>query len=237
MNLGIVFMKTFSEEIHKLFRKFQSGKPFAFSKYADGEWAIIAKDYLNNGEFEFSPQTPDFFRQKLIESIQFKDPEYYIGTCCPCCNGDRAQKMREFSGQDEDHMTFANVFVNDNYPVYKETFLKEYATRDIHLVANSNSRVGDLPFRVEKFYPIGFNAWLNNYDFIDFIKQKNVSNKTFLFCAGPFGNLLAHQLFQDNKRNTYLDIGSTLNPWLRSEGFVRDYYVGGGFSNRRCVWN
>lgn len=231
-------MKIFTQEIRNLFERFKSGKNFAFSKYADGEWAIINGDYLNNREFEFSEKTPDFFRQKLIESIRFKHEDYYIGTCCPCCNGDRAQKMRDFSGQNDDHMTFANVFVNANYSFYKENFLKEYKNRKIHLIANNKSKVHLLPFDLEEFYPVGFSAWVQDYDLIRKIISQNLSGKTFLFCAGPFGNLLAHQLFEANKNNTYLDIGSTLNPWLQSEGFRRDYYSNGcQFSSRECVWN
>ena len=230
-------MKDFEQELYRIFELFKKGSPFSFSKYADGEWAIINKNYLNNNEFEISDKTPDFFRQKLIESFRFKDPNYYIGISCPCCQGKEAYKMNIFSDQNEEHLTFANIFVNSNYSIYKETFLKEYNNYDVHLIANKNSKIENLPFKIEKFYPIGFSAWVNDYKLIEEIKQQNLSNKLFLFCAGPFGNLLAHQLHQSNKTNIYLDIGSTLNPWLQSEGFKRDYYINGEYSQRTCIWN
>jgi hypothetical protein len=229
--------KIFEEEIYRIFELFKKGSPFSFSKFADGEWAAIQNENLNNSEFENKSYEGQFFRDKLIESIKFKDPNYYIGTCCPCCNGERAKKMRNFSEQDEDHMTFANIFVNSNYNTYKNLFLEEYKNHDIHLIANKNSKISNLPFKIEKFYPIGFSAWINDYNLIDEILSANLSNKLFLFCCGPFGNLLAHQLLLNNKENIYLDIGSTLNPWLQSEGFKRDYYCDGYFSNRTCVWN
>lgn len=229
-------MKDFEQELYRIFELFKKGSPFSFSKYADGEWAIINKNYLNNNEFEISDKTPDFFRQKLIESFRFKDPNYYIGISCPCCQGKEAYKMNIFSDQNEEHLTFANIFVNSNYSIYKETFLKEYNNYDVHLIANKNSKIENLPFKIEKFYPIGFSAWVNDYKLIEEIKQQNLSNKLFLFCAGPFGNLLAHQLHQSNKTNIYLDIGSTLNPWLQSEGFKRDYYINGQFTERKCRW-
>jgi hypothetical protein len=90
---------------------------------------------------------------------------------------------------------------------------------------------------VEKFYPVGYSAWTQNYDLIESIKSQNLNGKLFLFCAGPFGNMLAHQLFENNKNNTYLDVGSTLNPWLQSEGFKRDYYTNGHYSTKKCIWN
>jgi hypothetical protein len=231
-------MKDFESEIYRIFDLFKKGSPFSFSKYADGEWAAINDINLNNREFEKTPLTPSFFKNKLIESFKYKDPNYYVGVSCPCCQGGEAQKMIDFSEQDYEHLTFANVFVNSNYKIYKEIFIKEYENHDIHLIANEKSKINNLPFKIEKFYPIGFSAWVNNYKLIEEIKQKNLNNKLFLFCAGPFGNLLAHQLHESNKNNIYLDIGSTLNPWLQSEGFQRDYYLNGTvYQNRTCTWN
>ncbi len=174
-------MKNFESEIYRIFDLFKKGSPFSFSKYADGEWAIINDFNLNNREFENTPLTPSFFKNKLIESFQYKDPNYYIGVSCPCCQGGEAQKMIDFSGQHYQHLTFANVFVNSNYQIYKDTFIKEYKNYDIHLIANEKSKIKNLPFKIEQFYPIGFSAWVNNYKLIEEIKQKNLINKLFLF--------------------------------------------------------
>ena len=229
-------MKYFTQERYSLFEKFKKGKPFAFSKFADGEWAAMVNETLNNSEFENTPNTDERYRQELINAIRYKDDDYYIGTCCPCCNGDRAQKMREFSGQDEDHMTFANVFVNSNYPIYKATFLKEYSNHDVHIIANENGKFDELPFKPEKIHKIGFSAWVNNYSLIEEIKQENNCDKLFLFCCGPFGNMLCHQLHESNKNHIYIDSGSTLNSLLQSEGFARDYSCKGYFADRKCTW-
>lgn len=229
--------KDFHEEIVKIHDRLKSGVNFAFSKYADGEWAAICNETLDNREFSNNESTPENARQELISSIRFQDESYYVGVCCPCCNGDRAYKMREFCGQKDANMTFANVFVNDNYSFYKENFINEYKNRDIHLVAHESSLVDSLPFKVERFYPIKRNAWVANSSLADQIAEENASGKTFLFCCGPLGNILSYKLFSKNRDNTYLDIGSTLNPWLRSEGFRRDYYSQSGpFANRKCVW-
>jgi len=58
-----------------------------------------------------------------------------------------------------------------------------------------------------------------------------------LFCAGPFGNILAHQLFEYNSQNTYIDVGSTLNVMLLGEaGKNRSYLRGGASLNKICSW-
>lgn len=229
-------MKDFKEELNKIYNRLRSGQNFAFSKYADGEDMVMKGEPVDNGEFNFLPYSHEFYRQKLIESLKFKHPDYYVGISCECCQGDKHRLMKHFSEQGEENLTFANVFVNSNYPEYVDKFIPYYATKNVHLIANHGARIDNLPFTIEEYYPVGNTAFVNDYELIEKIKSKNLKDKLFLFCAGPFGNLLAHQLFKDNQDNTYLDIGSTLNPWLQSEGFRREYYMGIGYGNRTCVW-
>lgn len=229
-------MKIFQEEIKFIFHKLQSKHKFAFSKYADGEWMMICGIPLNNNEFEYTIND-SFYRERLIESFQFKDDNYYIGISCPCCQGQHHHDMKNFSKQDENHLTFANIFVNANYEFYKKYFIQEFNNHQIYLIANKNSKIENLPFKIEKFYPVENTAWKYNYNLINEIKKDNFNNKLFLFACGPFGNMLAHQLWENNKNNTYIDIGSTLNPWLQSEGFKRDYYNNSILSQKICNWS
>ena len=230
-------MKLFNDEIKNLFERLKSKQPFAFSKFADGEWFMMRGLAVNNNEFAYTTDDT-FYREQLINSFKFKDAGYYIGISCPCCQGQEHNKMLDFSGQDDAHLTFANIFVNANYDFYRNNFIEEYKNWEIHLVANKNAKIENLPFKVEKFYPVENTAWKHNYDLIEEINHQELKGKLFLFAYGPFGNMLAHQLWENNKNNTYLDIGSTLNPWLQSEGFKRDYYdAGTTYKNRVCVWS
>ena len=231
-------MKIFEKELEKFYYKLRAKNPFAFSKYADGEWAVIQGHNIANGEFDFKEQEEnEFYREKLIDSFKYKHPEYYVGISCECCQGHNHALMKEQSGQDEEHLTYANLFVNTNYPLYVKDFIPEYKNHKIYLIANEKAKIKNLPFKLEKFYPIGDTAFIKNYNLIEQIKSENIKNSLFLFCAGPFGNILAHQLFNYNPNNIYMDIGSTLNPWIQSEGFTRDYYSNGYSSRKTCVWN
>jgi len=228
--------KIFENEIKKILEKLKNGTRFSFSKFADGEWLMMRGIPLNNNEFMYTV-TDNYYKEKLIDSFKFKDQNYYVGISCPCCQGVEHKKMLDFSGQDNKNLTFANLFVNSNYSFYKENFIPEFSKNNVHLIANKNSKIENLPFKIEKFYPVENTAWKYNYGLIEEIKKENLTNKLFLFACGPFGNMLAHQLWEYNKNNTYMDIGSTLNPWLQSEGFKRDYYNGGSiYANRVCVW-
>ena len=66
-------MKIFEKELEKFYYKLQQKKPFAFSKYADGEWGVIQGHHIDNGEFNFERQEQnEFYREKLIESFKYK---------------------------------------------------------------------------------------------------------------------------------------------------------------------
>jgi hypothetical protein len=217
-------MKDYKKEIEVFYNKLQSNEKFALSKFADGEWGAIKGTHFfpANGEWQSNLNDPGFeiARQELIESIQYKDPNYYVAIC-PCY-----KEAIEFSGQQESQITYANIFVNSNYPFYKEKYIPLYSERDIHLVTHKHTNLENLPFKVEKFYPIEYNAWIVNTDLPSKILEKDLRDKLFLFAAGSFANILAHKLWSNNKNNTYLDIGSTLNIWTKVELLKRDYYMG-----------
>lgn len=217
-------MKDYKKEIEYFYNKLQSDEKFALSKFADGEWMGIKGDYTfpANGEWQANGDHPLFqiARTELIDSLKYKDPNYYVAIC-PCY-----KEMITFSGQDEKNITYANIFVNSNYSFYKEKYIPLYQEKDIHLVTHKNTNLENLPFKVEKFYPIDYNAWIVNRDLPDQILQENLSDKLFLFAAGSFANILAYKLWKENKQNTYLDVGSTLNVWTKIERLQRDYYMG-----------
>ena len=234
-------LKDFEEEFHRIYNLYKEKDSFLFLKAADGELMAINNVLLDNNEFQNNINVPQERRDELLKSLQFKHPNYYLGVICPCCcNYDgRNTQMIELSGQDLDHLTYANIFVNSNYKLYKEIFIPSFSEFDVHLVCHENPKIENLPFKPEKVWKIQRNAWVNNYDLIKEIQDLDLKNKLFLFAAGPFGNILGYNLFQSCPRNRMVDIGSTLNSFLNSGGFARDYHLdqNSGFGARKCVWN
>jgi len=234
-------MKTFRNAIQQFHLKIDNGINFSLSKYADGEWAVIKNKHIDNKEFWFNPENEQdqLKRQALIESFQYKNPNYFVGISCPCCQGMETFKdMRDFSNQEENNLTWANIWVNSNYPYFIEHIVPLFGQRSVILFCNENGDVKNLPFKPYIVFNVRNNAW-DNWGLIEKSKDviSNFKDSLILFCCGPFGNILCHQLTKHNPNNTYLDIGSTLNPWLKSEGFKRDYYTGNNFfSNMVCRW-
>jgi hypothetical protein len=237
-------IKSFRQDIITFKEKLLKKENFTFSKYADGEWAVMQNHAINNKEFWFDPnsETDQFKRQALIDSFKYKHPNYYVGVSCPCCQGTETfNQMVDFSEQDDNHLTWANLWVNSNYKYYVSNILPLYRDRNVVLFCNENGRIDKLPFRPYMVVPLKNNAWEYNWNLIhdakELVSKIQEKNMLFLFCCGPFGNILCHQLTQHNDQHTYLDIGSTLNPFLGSAGFERYYYMGDNvFSNSTCIW-
>lgn len=235
------FKKNFKEDIEILNQKLINKENFSFSKYADGEHQILLNNPITNCDnWFFDPTTNNEFHKMLTDSLKFKDNGYYVGISCPCCDLLGHRWYMDEKGSDETHTTFANLFVNSNYEFFKKNLLNTFNTyKRIFLIANENSNLTKLKevLNFTDFYGIGPEAFKTNLNIINEIKniieEESIKDSLFLFCAGPLGNVLSHQLWDFNKNNTYLDIGSTLNIW--TEKNIRDYQTPKGtYTNRTC---
>ena len=229
-------MKTFQEDILIIYNLLKNKIPFSFSKYADGEFEILANHKITNCDnWTFDPNIDNKYHQELMNSFTFNEDGYFVGISCPCCvKINDVEWMRNNVGANNNYLTWANLFVNGNYNTFKELFIPEFKNHDIVLLANKNVDPNKLPFKIDEFIPIGNTAWKENFNLVDELPKMNYKNKLFLFCAGPLGNMLAAKMWKYNKNNIYMDIGSTLNPWL--VGNNRGYLHGSDTINKKCIW-
>lgn len=228
-------MKIFNSEFFKFYNLIREGKNFAFSKFADGEWNALLGNDVNNGEFESSKY---HIKQRalLLKALRFQNPNYYVGISCSCCQGSDHEKMKFSSGQKENNLTFANLWVNSNYELTKNLLFDLIGTKKVVLFANEKSTIHTLPFHIEKWFKISNNAWVKDLSILETFPIYEYKDFLFLFAAGPFGNICIHKFWCSNEHNTYLDIGSALNPFLNSAGFERGYFKGQNAA-KFCIWN
>lgn len=239
-------MKTFEGDFNKFLNKIKNGEHYSLSRWGDGELMILEDKFIDlrnvkNGEFRYDPDLPEYagVRNKLTLSYTSSDDEYYIGVACPCCVGqEKYEYMKKKSCQDEDHLTWANLFVNANYQHFMTQFVSEMSNHDVVMVVNHQADTAKLPFDVEKTYQVGTDAWQKDYSLVEKIREEYFKSKEkiFLFAAGPFANILTYELwFYMNKDNTYIDIGSTLDVQMGMKP-TRGYHVGAPTLNKICVW-
>jgi hypothetical protein len=231
--------KSYKQDIKIIHNAISNKENITFSKYCDGEMAVMENTNINNKEFWFNPNSMiDISKRKaLLDSIKFKHPQYFVGIMCAKVFGlESHRKIKNISEQQEEHLTWADIFVNSNYQFFVKNIVPLFMQRNVVLFCNKSGKVENLPFKPKHVFAVENNAWEHNWDYIEktkeFITNNSLENYIFLFCCGPFGNILAYELTKHNTHNTYLDIGSTLNPWLQSAGFERHYYMGDNFFSR-----
>jgi len=241
-------MKTFEGDFYKFLNKIKNNEYFSLSRWGDGELTILEGKYIDirskgNGEFRYDPNIDDYIgvRNKLIVSYTNKSNNYYIGIACPCCVGkDKYQYMKKKSDQDEENLTWANIFVNANYKKTINELIPELKNHIVNLVINKNSKLNKLPFTSKNVWYVGTDAWNEDYGLVekieDYIKNNEIKNELFLFAAGPLANILTYELWEYcSKENTYIDIGSILDPYLQLK-LTRGYHLGASTVNKNCIW-
>jgi len=243
-------MKTFKGDFDKFYNKIKNHESFALSRNNDGEMTILFNEFIDltkkcNGEFIYDPNNKDhaFYRNKLLESAQYKDDNYYVGIGCRCClNDEKHERLKKLTGQDEEHLTWGNIFVNSNYPLYVSKIITLFNEYNIVMIVNEKANINLLPFlnKIVKVFRVGTNAWINNYNLVkelnDWIKDNKIENHMFLIAAGPFTNILILEAHKTEKNNTYLDVGSTLDS-IMGLGMTRLYLAGNPLTlHKICIW-
>ena len=186
-------MKDFTQEFDKIKDLISSGKPFAFSRFSDGEVSVlqnralvIASDHLIQADLhgddtklfaqflpeeqkDFNPAKHKFFHRKLIEAFKFRKKNYFKGI--PAQNapyGDVSWKFcTDLYGEgDEEHLTFASVLINSNYHRFLTEIIPEFSKKKIVVVCNENADLTNLPFEVVKDFRCGTNCMIDNYNLV-----------------------------------------------------------------------
>ena len=206
---------------------------FAFVRFGDGELGVIdGKDQIRpEWKWLSCENRYKILREELIQSLQQTHLNYYIGIepgMADIVGHDRLQYYYNLSGQNEKHILTANLFVNQNYLIFRKDVIPLFNKYTVFAVCQENSNIENLPFPIERHFFCHENAWEVDYYLKYQLTKHAIKHKgcLYLFMAGPFSNILIHNLHKVNQENIYLDIGSPLDPFLFNEntrGYLRIY--------------
>ena len=262
--------KIFIEEIKKFVQKLRFGEPFAFVRYSDGEMMMLkgwelelgkkiifgekGKETVHNYSYpkedhkKFDPQEHSWFRDKLMDSFLFEKEGYYKGLISSNSAGElydyqfEVLKKNKSEVTSEEHYTFADLFVNSNYPYFLEHLLPYFFNYETIMICNESADIDSLPFKVKKDFRVGYNCMINNYDIINDIKkyidENNIQNHLFLFSASALSETAIHQLYNHCDKNTYLDIGTCLNHFMNitiDRNYLRGFWLNSGETDIRLI--
>ncbi len=250
-------MKDFKKEFNRFLKMLKERQNFAFSRFSDGELymmqnrrvtiesnQVFLREKHHRGSWgpeelkNFNPETDQFYRNKLIECFQHQQQRYFKGICF---TEDVGKKDYEWQWQllkedEEEFITWSNLLINGNYPDFIEKMVPLFKNTKNVYVCNRLANINNLPFETVKDFRIGQNCQVNDYGLIEkmisWISENNINDHVFLFSAASLSNYLIYELYKQFPNNTYLDIGSTLNPlinldgWKGSRFYLREYWLG-----------
>lgn len=255
-------IKDFKQDFYLLLDKFKNKENFAFLRFSDGEMFMLQNKeiILSNKQVKiegvvnssgpghpqydfkvFDPQQHGIFRDYLIASFLHNQDNYFKGISCKCCVGDINfnWQLENLEG-DNDHLTWANLLVNSNYPLFMEEFYPEIKTRGAYVICNERADLSDLSW-VKKDFRIKDNSFADLSPILEiknFIQQNSLVNQVFLFSASSFSNVAQYELFKEFPNNTYIDIGTTLSYEFKipsKRGYLDQYYSNQPVTGN-CIW-
>ena len=253
----------FKKEFYYFLDKLKRKENFNLLRFSDGELFMLQKKGIILGSFlikignrfkgfkkfpkydhkTFNPKKHNDFLKKLIESFTYKSKEYYVGINCKCCvgNKDHLFQFSNFLKKDHDNLTFSNVLLNANYPLFRDEFYPIIRERGANVICNINADLTNLDW-VKKSFRIENDSFsdLTPIEIIkDYISTNNIRNEVFLFSASSFSNVAQYELAKSFPNNTYIDIGTTLSEEFKipaSREYLDNYKQGKISELKYCIW-
>ena len=228
-----------NDEFDKFTRMIDCGENFAFMRNADGELAIMEGRAVAAQEGNWkSPEHVTEIGKAIRKSLDLKGDNVYYAVSCPCCDH-RAYYWYASRVARPENITFANLWINKNYPRFKKWF--HTLKRDAVLIANYRAKghqIGNL--NILKQYEIDddcISFWEKQASEMIANIQKDYGNREnllYVVSAGPMSAPIIAALYNNNPNNCYVDFGSSIDEYYR-EGLTRPYMTPGtDYAERNC---
>lgn len=227
------------KEFDKFWKKIENGENFAFMRNADGERAIMMGKAVAAQEGNWkSPNFVSKLGQDIYSSLMLDEENVFYALSCPCC--DNEAYYWYLSRMNTKNVTFANLWINANYPKFKRLF--PTLKRDAILIANYRAKghkIGNL--NILKHYEIDddcISFWEKHAPkMIQQIKDDFGDRNDLLYVvsAGPMSGPIIERLYKNNPNNCYVDFGSSIDIYYR-ENISRPYMHPDNVYAKRNCW-
>lgn len=235
-------------EFDKIKNRLLRNEYFTFVRFGDGEMNYIERDENIHEEHTTKKgEVPIKLSNLIKNSLEFKKNNYYVGIPCGCIEhrDNFRKKLYNNYTVNKSNLTFASLFGNIMNFRFKNEIIPILKNYPIILISNKRTNIQkmkDQGFNIIKWFSVDYNAWKNYQDIVDQVtnyqKENNIINHLFIFCAGPIANILAYQLVQQEDKNIYLDIGSSLDEELGLGKGTRNHNKLFGWKTMStCYWN
>lgn len=230
----------FKQDFIEIFELINSKKPFALSRFADGEIAIMQGRQKNGADNWISPNYLTKLGEDLLECLSLVDDNVYFGISCSCCDSKGKEYLLDLMKTKNENITFSNIFVNGNYSDFMNKF-KQIKT-PINLISNIRTDVNRFPMQVKTHLPIPDNCIDFYQSLRDEFRQsildyyKDIEGELFVISAGPLSEIIIDILWRNNPHNQYIDMGSAISEFVHGMPIREFAHPLSKYHNKNCVF-
>lgn len=205
------------DKVTKIIELAERGIPQALARFNDGEVGIIFnKEFVaargdQKGTIEL--------QIALRDAILYEQENYWKGYPCPVCMEKQHNQILDagYYRSEYRYNTFAVVNTNRNLETFQEGLQQALKGKQIVWVSGSDQKLSLLRFDVIEHVIVSLkNAWKDYNITMRICEDLFRPHRVFLFSCGPLARVLVRNLFQMRQDCTFLDIGSTYDPFTRN---------------------
>lgn len=235
-----------NQDSRVLYSRFEGHQPTTFVRFSDGELEIIRNNpilikdgvvqwsrgtlkagYPQHDSKSFVPNRDQALRADLIASATYRSPGYFKGTVT---SSNRAVEDRnymiELNGGDTQGLTFTDLFINENYLWFLRQVLPLFTGhKNVTFLGNFRAEVSNLSSDWSHI-PLGDDVFPDYKGVMPLLisrLQELGSGSVVLSSASSLSNILGHKLHQTRPDITFVDVGTSLNPFIGLGRTTRAY--------------
>lgn len=238
-------MKEFKNEFNRIINLLETKESFVFVRYGDGEVALMNGDTISENSQAYQVdkwKSVGMTKLGIDLTKSLNNRDWYFGIPCQCCNENCKKYLLNLLDLPKEQITYANLWVNSNYKLFIDWIKKiDY---EVVLIANENAslNLNNFPFKIKQFLQIQNNCVdyyeLNSEKLINDLLEiaSKYKNTLFLISAGPLSEVIIHHMYNINKINKYVDVGSSLDEYIHNK-ITRPYMViGSNYNTKNCTF-
>lgn len=216
---------TIIDKIHKILKNLKEGVPQALARFNDGEIGII-----NNSNFVAArgcQKGSSSLQEALRAAIRHEQENYWVGIPCDkCATKSSYNTAIQLVRPDYEYLTKAVVNTNRNWKLVIEEMPKALEGKEVIWVSGSDQNLESLRektgIKVSKHLKLPKkDSWRQHSQCLEWLNSISGFSTTgrprvVVLSCGPLSRVLSHQGFIAHPDTTFLDLGSTFDPYTRN---------------------
>ena len=233
-----------AKEYKKFIEKIRNKKMFALARFADGEQMFIESKGGRGIDGWSAPGKTSKLGTDLEGSLILGSSNgCYVGISDDTTNQrSKLFYMNKMPNIDSEKVTMSNIFVGGTYEMFTVDILNLMNSRNVVIVCSYRADIKNIvkyfknaqvilgPADCSSFWERSSEKWLKEMH----ADIKGKKGYYYLFALGPISSVTIPRLWDRNKDNTYIDIGSSLDPILFGRA-TRPYHLSGHKDSKLLV--